>query len=186
MNSRVDYSELIDALQQNDEGKANELIDELLFRLKDYLTVVLNASTSDAEECAQQAFTNVYEQIQNGNIRNEKAIFSYLIKTCRHEYFRYAKEKLKYSSMDNEAEHFVEPARQMENLLNEDRQRILKECLKELPEEVRHFIEYFMDRPAATTKQASSHFKISGAYVRTKKSRILDRLHLCYKRKWQQ
>lgn len=186
MNSRVDYSELFQALQQNNQGRANQLIDELLYRLKDYLEVVLNADPDAAEECSQQAFTNVYEQIQKGNIKNEKAIFRYLIQACRHEYFRYSKEQNRFSSLENESGHFIEPAQQMENLMDEDRQSILEACLKELPEEARKFIEYFMGKPETTTKQASDHFEISGAYVRTKKSRLLDRLHLCFKRKWRQ
>ena len=63
-NSKVDYSELVYALQQRKEGKANELLKELLSRLKDYLMVVLGAEEKDAEDCVQQAFTKVYEQIR--------------------------------------------------------------------------------------------------------------------------
>ena len=186
-NSRVDYSELVYALQQNEEGKANELAEEVLDRLKDYLQVVLNADEQDAEECTQQAFLNVYEQIQKDNIREEKYIFSYLIRACRHEYFRYSKEQHRFNNpMEDHEEHLVDPADQVENLMDEDRQEILEACLKELREDKRNFIEYFIDKPDATTKQAAAHFDLSGANVRTKKSRILSRLHHCFKRKWRQ
>lgn len=185
--SRVDYSELIHALEQNKYGKANELLDELLFRLKDYLQVVLSASEKDAEECTQQAFLNVYEQIQKGNIREEKYIFSYLIKACRNEYFRLKKDQHRFNNpMEDHKKHFIDPAEQFENLMDQDRQKILEACLKELREKSRTFISYFFEKPDATTKEASAHFDISGANVRTKKSRILDRLHYCYKRKWRQ
>lgn len=186
-NSRVDYSELVHALQENREGKANELLEELMYRLKDYLQVVLNADEKDAEECTQQAFLNVYEQIKKDNIREEKYIFSYMIRACRHEYFRLSKEQHRFNNpMEDHQEHLVDPAEQFENLMDKDRQKILEACLKELREKSRKFIEYFIDKPDATTKEASAHFDISGANVRTKKSRILSRLHHCFKRKWRQ
>lgn len=184
-NSRLDYSELVYALQENKEGKANELLAELLPRLKDYLKVTMNADEREAEECIHQAFLNVYEQIIQDNIRKEKYIFSYLLRACRHEYIRYSKHQHRFNSpVDDNPEYLVEPADQIENLLDEDRQRILDECLKELEDKSRRFIEYFIDKPDTSTKEASKHFKISGANVRTRKSRILSRLHHCFKRKW--
>jgi len=182
--SRVDYSELVIALQENREGRANELLEELLPRLMDYLKVTMNASEKDAEECVHQAFLNVLEQIQQDNIKKEKYIFMYLIRACRHEYIRYAKDQHKFNyPIEDHSKHLVEPADQFENLLEEERQQILKACLKELQPKSRRFIEYFIDKPDATTKQASKHFNITGANVRTKKSRILSRLHHCVKRK---
>lgn len=186
-NSRVDYSELIRALEQNKHGKANELLEEILYRLKDYLQVVIGANEKEAEECTQQAFLNVYEQIQKDNIREEKYIFSYLIKASRNEYFRMTKDQHRFSNpMEDHQKHFVDPAKQFENLMDQDRQKILEACLKELREKSRTFISYFFEKPDTTTKEASKHFGISGANARTKKSRILDRLHYCYKRKWRQ
>lgn len=156
-------------------------------RLKDYLKVVLSASEEDAEECTQQAFLNVYEQIKKDNIREEKYIFSYMIRACRHEYFRHSKEQHRFNNpMEEHEEHLVDPAEQFKNLMDKDRQAILEACLKELREKSRTFIEYFIDKPDATTKEAAAHFDISGANVRTKKSRILSRLHHCFKRKWRQ
>lgn len=186
-SSRVDYSELVYALKQNREGAANELLRELLPRLKEYLKATMNAPEDDAEECIHQAFLNVYEQILQDNIRKEKYIFSYLLRACRHEYIRYSKHQHRFNTpVEDKPEHLVEPAEQIENLLDEDRQRILSECLEELEEKSRKFIKVFIDKPSTTTKQASSHFDISGANVRTKKSRILSRLHHCFKRKWSQ
>jgi len=80
----------------------------------------------------------------------------------------------------------ADPAEQFQNLMDKDRQRILEACLDELREKSRTFIEYFIDKPDATTKEASAHFDLTGANVRTKKSRILSRLHHCFKRKWRQ
>ncbi len=184
---RLDYSELVFALQENRDGKANEILEEILPRLKDYLKVTMNATEQEAEECTQQAFINVYEQILKDNIRKEKYIFSYLIRACRNEYLSYAKNQHRFnSSIDENLHHFVEPAEQITNLLDEDKQRILEECLDMLQEDERELIEYFIDNPDATTKEVSKVFNISGANVRTRKSRITSRLHHCFKRKWKQ
>ncbi len=186
-NSRVDYSELVHALRENDKGKANELLEEVLFRLKDYLKVVLNADEQEAEECTQQVFLKVYEKIREGNIQQEEYIFSYMIKACRHEYFRLIDEQHRFSNpVEDHKEHLIDPAEQFQNLMDKDRQEILEVCLKELRESSRELIEYFIDKPDATTKEASKYLGISGANVRTRKSRILSRLHHCYKRKWRQ
>lgn len=186
-NSRDDYSELVYALRQNDKGKANELLEEVLYRLKDYLQVVLNADEKEAEECTQQVFLKVYEKIREDNIEQEQYIFSYMIRACRNEYFRLSKEQHRFNNpVEDHSEHLVDPAEQFENLMDEDRQQILEACLEELRESSRELIEYFIDKPDATTKEASKYLGLSGANVRTRKSRILSRLHHCYKRKWRQ
>lgn len=180
---RVDYSELVDALQKGNDGTAEDLLSELIPRLEDYLQVVMSANPNAAKECVQQAFLDVFEQIRRNKIKESKYIFSYLIKACRHEYMRYAKRQHKFDYDDDSFNDVYAPAEQMTNLLDEERQRILEECLQELREKSRKFIEYFIDKPDASTDDAVAEFEISSANVRTRKSRILSRLHHCYKRK---
>lgn len=164
--------------------EANELLKELLPRLIDYLKVTMNADEQDAEECVHQAIVNVIEQIKKDNIRKEKYIFMYTLRACRHEYIRYSKDQNKFNHpIEDHDHHLVEPADQYKGLLEEERQLILEECLEELRPKSRRFIKFFINKPEASTKQASDHFNISGANVRTKKSRILSRLHHCVKRK---
>lgn len=190
--SKVDYSEIIDALQQNREGEVNDLLEELTFRLRDYMRVVLDANQDDREECVQRALTIAYEQIIQGNIKDEKRIFAYLINVCRNEYFTLKRESRRLESLDNHdyeeqdnyEGHFVDSGDQVQNLMDEDRQKILEVCLDNLKEEYREFIEYLMERPNITTEDASEHFGISQASMRTRKSRILKRLHYCFQRKW--
>lgn len=179
---RVDYSDLVNAIQKGKNARASELLAEVIPRLQDYLIVVLKASPDEASECVQQAFLDVFEQIRKGNISNSKFIFSYLIKACKHEYYRYVKRqhRFDYSSTLNE---FIEPEEQLENLMDKERQEILEKCLAELTEDAREFISYFIDKPDATTDDAIKKFDLTSANVRTKKSRILGRLHHCYKRK---
>lgn len=181
--TRVDYSELVDALQEGDDAKAEELINEIIPRLEDYLCVVMSAERYAAKECVQQAFLDVFEQIRKDNIKESKYIFSYLIKACRHEYIRFAKRQHKFKYEEDALNVLYEPEQQFQNLLDKERQRILEECLNELKEKSKKFIEYFIDKPDATTEEAKNEFGLSSANVRTRKSRILSRLHHCYKRK---
>lgn len=181
--TRVDYSELVLALQEGDDAKAAELLSELIPRLEDYLVVAMSADENAAQECVQQAFLDVFEQIRQDKIKESKYIFSYLIKSCRHEYLRYAKRQHRFKYEEEALNELYEPEEQVKNLLDKERQRILKECLEELQEKSKKFIEYFIDKPDATTDEAVEEFGLSGANVRTRKSRILSRLHHCYKRK---
>lgn len=179
--SRLDYSELAEALSEGDVEKANELLKEVIPRLEKYLRVVMGASDPMARECVQQAFLDVYERIRMGNILDEKYIFGYLIKSCRNEYLHYTKRQHRFLyDSDSVQEHEQEPM-QIESLMDKDRQRLLEECLDELDEESRDLITHYFKHPDATTKEVSRHFKISEANVRTKKSRITYKLHLCYK-----
>lgn len=180
---RVDYSELVDALQDGDESRAGELLEEVIPRLEDYLQVVMGADPRTAKECVHQAFLDVFEQIRKNNIREEKYIFSYLIKACRHEYFRYKKHQHRFLYEEDSAEDTIQPAMQIENLLDKEREKILKECLDDLDKKSRELITHFMKEPDTTTKEASELFNISEANVRTRKSRITSLLHECYKKK---
>jgi RNA polymerase sigma factor (sigma-70 family) len=181
--ARFNYSELVDALQDGDHETANTVLNEVMPRLVDYLEVVMNADTRTAKECVQQACLDVFEQIHKDKIRNSKYIFSYLIKSVRNEYIRYTKYQHRFSYSEDSLDHIVEPEQQFENLVEEDRQRILKECLEELGKKNKRFILYIFEYPDATTKALSRQFKLSEANVRTKKSRIISRLHDCYKLK---
>lgn len=180
---RVDYSELVDALLDGDEQKAGELLEEVIPRLEEYLQVVMGADTRTARECVQQAFLDVFEQIRKDNIREQKYIFSYLIKSSRHEYLRFKRQQHRFLYDDDSLGENIQPAQQIRNLLDEEREQILKECLNELDKNTKEFITLFIKEPDTTTKDASKIFNISSANVRTKKSRITSQLHECYKRK---
>lgn len=180
---KVDYSELVAALQQGNNAAANELLKEIIPRLEEYLRVVMNAGPSDARECVQQACMDVMEKIRKEKIREHKTIFSYMITAVRNEYIRYSKYQHRFTANPDDVYHQVEPARQIEALVEADRMKILEECLKNLSEKNRNFIRFFIDNPERTTKQASKKFKISAASVRTKKSRLINSLHHCFKRK---
>jgi RNA polymerase sigma factor (sigma-70 family) len=152
-------------------------------RLTDYLKVVMNATHQEAEECAHQAFADVFERIRKGKIKESKYIFSYLITTSRNQYLHFKKTQHRFDMEPDESTHQVEPADQVSSLIEEERMLILESCLEQLDPDDRKLITYMLANPDATTKQISKKFGLSGANVRTKKSRLTHRLHHCFKRK---
>ena len=180
---RVDYSDLVDALRDGDEETSNRLLKEVMPRLVDYLQVVMNANAQEAQECAYQAFSDVFERIRAGKINESKYIFSYLITTSRHQYLHFKRTQHKFDMDPDEGFHQTEPADQVKSLIDEERMEILESCLDQLDPDDRDLISYMLANPEATTKQISKKFGLSGANVRTKKSRLTHRLHHCFKRK---
>ncbi len=182
---KVNYSELVTALQQDDQAKASRMLKGLIPQLQTYLKTVMNASDEDAEESVHRAFLKTYEKIMKDEIRDKTYIFKYLLRASRNEYLKLCKDHERYiSDADETPENIATPAEQISNLLDEDRQQILEACLSKLPKDSRKYIRYILDNPAATTKSLSARFKISEANVRVKKSRIISDLSYCVKKKW--
>ncbi len=153
--------------------------------LKKYLIVVLDAPPGDAEEAVYRAFLNTYEKIMQDEITNKKYIYKYLLRACKHEYIRLSKYQVRFANSPNDSlETANTPAQQVEKLLDEDRQRILEECLQKLPEKSREFITYILHNPEATTRSLSEFFDISEVNARVKKSRIIRDLSDCVQKKW--
>lgn len=183
LTPRLDYSELVISLLNGEQRRADKLMQELIPKLEDYLRVVMGANKEAAEECAQQAFMNVYEHIMANKIKVPKYILSYLLRSCKNEYIRYQNNEKRYVSSDDTFNEMAEPASQVQRLMDDERKQLLKECLDDLDCESREFITYFLTNPDATTKEASRHFNLSGGNVRTKKSRLTKQLHEAYKLK---
>jgi RNA polymerase sigma factor (sigma-70 family) len=182
---KVNYSELVTALQQDDEAKASRMLKGLIPQLQTYLKTVMNVSDDDAEEAVHRAFLKTYEKIIRDEIRDKTYIFKYLLRASRNEYLKLCNDQNRYvSEADENPENMASPAQQISNLLDQDRQQILESCLNQLPKGSQKYIRYILDHPAATTKSLSARFKISEANVRVKKSRIINDLSYCVRKKW--
>ena len=180
---RKRYSLLVDYLKDDNQQKATPIIKEVIQKLEQYLKIVLGATDIDAKECAQQAFLNVYEKIKADKIWNEKFLYTYMVKSTKHEYLRITRSRKKYAESEPSDLFINNPADQIDQIVDKERAEILKVCLEELDEESRDFILEFINRPNMTTKEASRVFKMSGANVRTRKSRITRQLHESFQRK---
>lgn len=185
MSLREDYSELVTALQDKNTGDANRLLKELVPRLCYYLKVRMNASPNDAKDAVQQALLNTYEKIMQDEIRDKKYIYKYLLTACRHAYVRLIRDEDKFQGdLDACEDVLASQEQQISNLLDEDRQKVLEECLQKLRKKSREFITYIIRHPKAKTKGISERFGISESNMRVKKSRIISDLSHCVKKKW--
>lgn len=184
---KVNYSELVTALQEHDAGKANELLKRLLPRLVTYLRTVMGATPEDAEEAVHRAFYNTYEKIVEDEINEKRYIYKYLLKASRHEYIRLTRHDDRFdANVDDTDVLMAAPSNQVENMMDEERQRLLEQCLQLLPEDALRYILYIFDHPDISTKGLSEYFDLSEVNVRVKKSRIISDLGECVKRKMEQ
>lgn len=180
-SQRVDYSALVNYIQQENVRQVNQLLEELIPKLVEYLQVTLAATEEAAKECVQQAFLNVYERIVDGKLKDPKSLLSYMMMTSRNEYFNQYKKNKRYVDSEYITGSESEPASQIDRLVDQERKELLFECIEEMDDDSQIFILYFINHPDATTREASDYFDLSEANVRTKKYRITHQLHSLYK-----
>ncbi|WP_069131780.1 RNA polymerase sigma factor [Rhodohalobacter halophilus] len=180
---RVDYSALVDFIQQENVRKTNELVKEMIPKLVEYLRVTVAATEDVARECVQQAFLNVYERIVEDKLNDPKSLLSYMMMTARNEFFNQYRKNGRLVNNEYVTSSVSEPAEQVDRLIDRERMELLFECIEELDDDSQMFILYFINHPDATTKEASGYFELSESNVRTKKYRITHQLHALFKMK---
>ncbi|MBP3193208.1 sigma-70 family RNA polymerase sigma factor [Natronogracilivirga saccharolytica] len=178
--SSSDYSNLIEAVLRDDRKTANMLSSDLMKKVILYLKVRMGAPQSIAEECAYQAFSDVFEVIRNDKITDRKSVFKYLLTASRNEYLRYVKsEKRADVDLLEKQDVIPEPASQLENLIDEERQKKLKICLEKLAPDHKRFIMNFFSVKNINLMEMGEKFGFSYAKTRTLKTRIMKELHHC-------
>lgn len=182
-SSSFDYSDLIEAILRDDRTAANELSSELMNRVIFYLKIRLGAPQSIAEECAYQAFSDVFEMIKNDKINDKKTILKYFIIASRNEYLRFKKIEQR-AGLDPASKEFLipEPAEQLHSLIDDERQKQLKKCLKQLPDIHQRFILAFFSHKTLNLQDLAKEYNYSYAKTRTLKTRIIQTLQDCVNR----
>lgn len=179
-SSSFDYSDLIEAILRDDRTAANELSSDLMNRVIFYLKVRLGAPQSIAEECAYQAFSDVFEMIKNDKINDKKSILKYFTVASRNEYLRFKKIEHRTGHDPATKEYLIpEPAEQLLNLIDDERQKQLKKCLKQLPDVHQRFILTFFSNKIMDLQDLAKEFNYSYAKTRTLKTRIIQTLQEC-------
>ncbi|MFU8861566.1 MAG: RNA polymerase sigma factor [Cyclonatronaceae bacterium] len=180
----MNYTQLIEAINENDSRTVDNLLSSLYPVLVNYLCITMNAGLKDAEDCAQEALITVVENIRNNGIRNPGSIFSYVITVSRHAYLRLRRNDMPGNYVDfEEAYHVAEPADQLENLLDEERARVLEECIEAMNKENREMIELWFENPDRPTDEIAAHFNISINNAWIRKHRIMKFLIQCVEKK---
>lgn len=181
---KVDYSELVDAVQKEDRSVVNEHFEELQPRLCAYLRATMDASPEDAEDAVQQAIMKSYSKLKEETVKAKKYFFKYLLQACRNEYLTLMKyENRRQGTPDDVPDYLVSPSEQVKNLEDEERQSLMKACIESLKEKYRDFVWYYCDQDEWRPKDVANHFGISHNNARLMKTRAIKKLSACVERK---
>lgn len=178
--SPSDYSDLIEAILRDDRVAADSLTSDLLDKVILYLKIRMNAPSTVAEECAYQAFSEVFERIRNDRITDKKTLLKYLITASRYEYLKLMKiEKKNVTDIEDNTLAHSTPADQLSLLIDEERQNLLKKCLDKLSQANQKFILTFFTYKTLDLTEIAKKFNYSYAKTRTLKTRIMQELQQC-------
>lgn len=178
----MEYSELVQALQDGDDVRVNAILHDLIPRLRRFLEIHMGAQKSDAEDCVQQSMELALDILRKGKLKDPDKILSYLMTTCRNNYLK-EKEKKREVTFDRVPTNQFHDPRQFKSLVDKERMKILERCLDELKEVYRRFITYLFDHPDSEAEKVAEHFNISVSNVWTRKHRVIKQLNECYKTK---
>lgn len=179
----MDYSDLVEAILNGDERTVNRRCAEAYPIIQAYLIANLNASREDAEDAVQRMFEYVIPKIQKGEITRPSALLSYMLTGARHSYFKILNEYGDYDSLDDHKSLQVAEADQVKNLLDEEKQAILRTCLDHLKNHYRSLMEFLFSNPGSESKDIAEKFNISVGNAWARKHRAINKLEECVRSK---
>lgn len=178
----MEYTDLAQAIKENDTAKVNSYLESLIPRLMRFLMIHMNADKTDAEDCAQETLFLTFEAVKEDRLNNPERILTYMLTTCRNNYLK-MQQKMKEQNYEEVPETSYNKPGQLTSLLDEERKRLLEQCMDQLKEEYREFMEYWFTFPDAEAEKVAEHFDISVSNTWTRKHRIIKQLNECYEKK---
>lgn len=178
----MDYSELVEAIKKEDMKKANELCATILPILKKYLMAGAGASPENAEDAVQRMFEYIIPKIQNDEIKSPSGILSYMLTGARHSYYKILKV-YDLESFDPMNDQVVAEPDETWRLIDEEKESILRWCLKQLKSHYRALIHFLFDHPNADAEDISEYFDISVNNAWIRKHRAIQQLNECVRNK---
>lgn len=180
----MDYSELVEAINDEDIKTANRLCGDILPILKKYLIATVGAKPEDAEDAVQRMFEYVIPKIQNNEIKSPSGLLAYMLTASRHSYFKIKKEydTQKFEMID---ENLVAEPQLPWDLLDKDQETILKQCIKELKDHYKKLIRFLFDFPNADSEDIAEFFDISVGNAWIRKHRMIQKLNECVRKKFE-
>jgi DNA-directed RNA polymerase specialized sigma24 family protein len=178
----MDYSKFVGAVLDNDTEELNAQVRVITSVLIKFLTVRLDATLEDAQDCAQTTLMHVTEKIRENKLDNPDRVIYYMFTSAKNEYLK-SVAKIKEATFDEVPDTHMHHGDQLNRLLNEERMAILKACLDALKPDFRSYIKYWFDNPADETAVVADHFGISVSNAWTKKHRVLKLLKECVEKK---
>lgn len=178
----MDYSKFVEAVLAGDEPEISRLTKIITSVLIKFLTVRMNASLHDAQDCAQNTLLIAIKKIREDELDHPDAIINYLFTTAKHEYLN-AQNKERELRYEEVPQRHSTKADQLSKLLDKEKMGILKQCLKALKPDFRKFINYWFEHPGYETAVVADYFDISVNNAWTKKHRVINLLKECYEKK---
>lgn len=178
----MELSGLVEAIEQGDKAEANRFIEELTPRLNAFLRLHLNAEPHEAQDCVQDALLHAIEFIKEGKLKYTQSLFSFLLSSCRNNYYNIKTKNQKTIATEVPEDKPMGP-KQLNELLSEERQRHLEQCLEQLSDTYRRFFEYWYRHPDSNAKAAATRFDMTESNVWTRKHRMIKKLSKCYQKK---
>ncbi|MEX0646234.1 MAG: sigma-70 family RNA polymerase sigma factor [Balneolaceae bacterium] len=176
----MDYSGLVDAIQQGDTKTANKMCAEATPILKKYLISNVGATPDDAEDAVQKMFEYVIPKIQQDEIESPTGLLAYMLTGSRHSYFKIVRD-LEVEPLEELVEEPSREAGQIWNLIDKEQQSILQKCLKKLKDSYRAFVKFLFDFPDAEADDIAEHFGISVNNAWIRRHRVIKKLTDCTK-----
>lgn len=177
----MDYSRFVYAVQKNDVKELEAQVRVITGVLIKFLRVRIGATYHDAQDSAQNTLLLVVKKIKEDKLNNPEAIIYYLFTTAKHDYLK-AQSKIKEPVYDEVPSSYKKEGDQLNNLLDEERQQVLKKCLNKLKPNLRTYINYWFENPRDDATVVADHFGISVNNAWTKKHRILKILKECFQK----
>lgn len=178
----MDYADLVEALKENDSSRVNEHLNTLIPRLHRFLTIHMNASRQDAEDCAQETLLLTLEAINEDRIKNPERILSYMLTSCRNNYLKMVSKDKEQNYEEVPEEQHHQPG-QLKAMLDEERKSLLEWCMEQLKDEYKKFMEYWFTDPGMEAEKVADKFNLSLSNTWTRKHRIIKQLNECYQKK---
>lgn len=175
----MDYSDLVEAVLNGDDRTVNQRCAEAVPVIRAYLIANFDASKEDAEDAVQRMFEYVFPKIQKGEISKPSALLSYMLTGARHSYFKILNKYDHHEPIHNYGNLQVSKADQINNLLNEEKQSLLKKCMDRLKDHYRSLMEFSFANPDAETKDVAERFDISISNAWARKHRAINELEKC-------
>ena len=178
----MDYSKFVIAVRDNDRESLKgfyEVLTKILFK---FLKVRMDAAPEDVKDSAQNAIMFAVEKIKNEELDHPDRIINYLFTTAKHDYLKHQNKNKELNYEEIPDSHSKEPE-QLNKLLSNERQSILKRCVNELKSKQLVYISYLFNNPDSETVVVADHFGISVNNAWTKKHRIIQVLNECVQKK---
>ena len=165
----------IKSQDQLDITKYTKVIFDELVR---YLSSTVSACDDDCQEAAQLAIIQVVQKIQLDQIREPKAIKSYLITCAKRNIYRLTRlgPTIVY---DERAEYSIDPTQQADTIINKEKRELLKRCINKLDEKNKVFVQYLLENPKMKTEEIAKHFNMTVNATWQKKHRMINKLRDC-------